>query len=45
MNISLIIQIIVLVLELISKGLSEAEAVSYVGNLFGVSKDLIRRWM
>lgn len=45
MNISLIIQIIVLVLELIAKGFSETEAVNYASSVFGVSKDLIRRWI
>lgn len=45
MNISLIIQIIVVVLQLISQGMSEGEAVRKASNMFDVSTDWIRRFL
>lgn len=45
MNISIVIQIIVLVLELIAKGMSESQAINHASNVFGVSKKLIKRWI
>lgn len=43
MNILLILKITIAVLEIITSGLSEAQAVSKASAMFGVSKDFIRK--
>ncbi|MBS5927146.1 MAG: hypothetical protein KIC66_08690 [Clostridium sp.] len=45
MNILLILKIISVVLDMISSGLSEAQAVSKASAMFGVSKDFIRKFL
>lgn len=44
-NIILIIQIVVMVLELIAKGLSESEAISKASGTFNVSESFIRKFL
>ncbi|MGG7144412.1 hypothetical protein ACQPVP_13225 [Clostridium nigeriense] len=45
MNLLLILKIISVVLDMISSGLSEAQAVSKASAMFGVSKDFIRKFL
>ncbi|EHK2364308.1 MULTISPECIES: hypothetical protein [Clostridium] len=45
MNLLLVLKIISVVLDMISSGLSEAQAVSKASAMFGVSKDFIRKFL
>lgn len=45
LNLLLVLKIISVVLDMISSGLSEAQAVSKASAMFGVSKDFIRKFL